>query len=179
MDFTSLSAPVRDVLTEVRLFDLGPGRPQEKMRQRLAALSPDTLLMPNAVRRAEDAEACLAALWLYHDFLEEAHALSQSIDTANGSYWHGIMHRREPDAANAAYWFRRVGTHPIFVPLANEARSAGLELSADHWDPFAFIDLCEKHRGTGTPDEMTLRRVQHKEWELLFDWCRRRAAGEQ
>jgi hypothetical protein len=81
------------------------------------------------------------------------------------------MHRREPDAANSAYWFRRVGQHPIFVPLAQEARSLGLTQAAHQWDPFDFIDQCEKHRGSGGPEEMALRRVQLCEWRLLFDWC--------
>ncbi len=76
---------------------------------------------------------------------------------------------------NAAYWFRRVGEHPVFAPLADEARAQGLRLASGRWDPFAFIDLCEKYRGSGTPDEETLRRVQRKEWELLFEWCHRRA----
>ena len=46
------------------------------------------------------ASACLAGLWLYHDYLDESHAVSQSIHTPAGSYWHGLMHRREPDFAN-------------------------------------------------------------------------------
>ena len=43
------------------------------------------------------AACCLCGLWLLHDFLDESHSLSQEITTDTGSYWHGIMHRREPD----------------------------------------------------------------------------------
>ena len=60
-------------------------------------------------RHRELARACLAGLWLYHDFLDEAHRISQSLHGREGSYWHGIMHRREGDFANAKYWFHRVG----------------------------------------------------------------------
>ena len=45
-------------------------------------------------------------------FLEPSHTISQGISSPSGSYWHGIMHRREPDYANAKYWFRRVGPAP-------------------------------------------------------------------
>jgi hypothetical protein len=80
-------------------------------------------------------------------------------------------------SGNAAYWFRRVGDHPVFAPLAEEARALGLRLTSGRWDPFAFIDLCEKHRGNGTTDEDTLRRVQRRERELLFDFSHRLALG--
>src|SRR5438045_1972673 len=52
-------------------------------------------------------EAAMAGLYLYFSCLDEAHEIAQSVETADGTYWHGIMHRQEPDAGNAAYWFRR------------------------------------------------------------------------
>jgi hypothetical protein len=177
MDLASYSPAVRNVLTEDRLLELGPGRANETKRKQLAALTTQDLFLPNTVRRADCADACLAAVWLYHDFLDESHSISQSIDTAEGSYWHGIMHRREPDASNAAYWFRHLGDHPVFEGLAQVARDLGLELQGNGWNPFTFIDLCEKYRGTASPQEMLLRRVQLSEFSLLFDWCYRRAIG--
>jgi len=68
--------------------------------ERLAPLDPDRLLVPHAVRDRDMARACLAGLWLSHDFLDESHTISQEIATPTGSYWHGLMHRREPDASN-------------------------------------------------------------------------------
>ena len=43
-------------------------------------------------------EAAMAGLWLYFSCLDEAHTLAQAVETADGSFWHGIMHRQEPDA---------------------------------------------------------------------------------
>jgi hypothetical protein len=36
------------------------------------------------------------------------------------------------------------------------------------WDPFRFVDLCQGMIGTGSPEEMLCRWLQHREWELLF-----------
>lgn len=168
---------VAELLQEERLPPLGPGSPNRAVQDQLRALTVDQLFAPRAVADRDMASCCLAGLWLYHDFLDESHTISQDIHTATGSYWHGLMHRREPDAGNSAYWFRRVGTHPVFTPLAQQSKALGLSLRSQRWDPFAFIDLCEEQRGTGSADEMLLRRVQQREWELLFDWCWRQAGG--
>jgi hypothetical protein len=122
------------------------------------------------------ARCLLSGLWLRFDFFEQSHELSQSIETPTGSYWHAILHRREPDASNAGYWFRRVGEHPIFAPLSEHSATISPALfKPGRWDPYRFADLCDR----ATPrDEAALRKVQEAEWTLLMDFCRRRAVGE-
>ncbi len=165
---------------------LGPGTPNRVVRPQLEALRLEDAFAPAGPRDRDMAACCLAGLWLYHDFLDESHAISQGIETASGSYWHGLMHRREPDAGNSKYWFRRVGDHPVFVnlqPVATELAAQANEPSAEFlrrktaWDPFRFIDFCEAHRGQDSAAELLARRVQQAEWQLLFDYCYRRAAG--
>jgi hypothetical protein len=154
---------------------------------RLEALTIETAFAPQAVADRDLAAACLAGLWLYHDFLDESHRLSQDIDTPEGSYWHGLMHRREPDFSNSKYWFRRVGRHPVHAALHTAAAEltaaelppvAGYFAGRSAWDPFAFIDLCEASLAGRVPCEMLCRRIQQREWELLFDHCYRHAVGE-
>lgn len=55
----------------------------------------------------------LLALW--HDGRgdwDAAHRVAQDIDDADGSWIHAYLHRKEGDAGNAAYWYRRAG-HPV------------------------------------------------------------------
>ncbi len=139
---------------------------------RLRSASP-AALFPNA--RAP--EAALAGLYLYFSCLDECHSLAQDIASAEGSYWHAIMHRQEPDAGNSAYWFRRVGQHPIFPALREAAAALGYP-APPAWDPFAFIDACERaRRRTGSPEERLALEVQRAEWQLLFDYCASPAAS--
>ncbi|MFO0966285.1 MAG: hypothetical protein U0793_11970 [Gemmataceae bacterium] len=189
MEIASYAPAVRDLIAEAPLQPLGPGRPIREKRSALAALTPAQV----AGESADDklGRACLAGLWLLYNFTDESHALSQDLDTVEGSYWHAILHRREPDYWNSKYWFRRVGRHAIFGELARAAGEIALAPSCPAegkylvgqgtWDPFAFVDLCEKasHGPAGLED--LCRKVQQREWELLFDHCasngRKRAAG--
>jgi hypothetical protein len=163
---------VAALLTPPRVADLGPGAPNVVAKPLLVKFDPAADL-GRPVRDREMARACLAGLWLYHDFLDESHAVSQDLPSAEGSFWHAIMHRREPDAGNSKYWWRRVGAHPVFAELARDAAALGYA----GWEPFGFVDACEQHRGTGSEAEAILKRVQLREWQLLFDCCYRRAIG--
>jgi hypothetical protein len=137
-------------------------------------------VFPGAPHRAR---LCLAAgLLQAHDFWDASHEAAQQADDqgerACSAYWHGIAHRREPDAGNAAYWFRRVGKHPIFLPLAEAAlplldkhgdsRLAGRLISGKAWNATAMIDACTAAR-PGTPEETLLRRLQRLEMWLLLE----------
>jgi hypothetical protein len=166
---------------------LGPGRPQAQQRAALQTLTPESLLAPLPVVDRQMALAALAGLWLRYDFLTESHAISQEINGTTGSFWHGIMHRREPDFSNARYWFRRVATHPVYEPLlaaaheladaARAGRKADFLLEQANWDAIDFVDLCEK-----ADDSVELvslcEDIQMREWELLFDYSYRCAAGQ-
>lgn len=179
---------IAELLREPRLMDLGPGQPNQAVAAKLQALANDPL-DPNRgpVRDAGMAAACRAALWLYHDFLDESHAISQDIDTPTGSYWHGIVHRREPDFANARYWFRKVGHHPIFGNLGAAAAAITRQTTLDEstaflasqpsWNPFGFAVLCEACLGGKSPRQTLCQHIQQREWEILFDYCYRQAFG--
>jgi hypothetical protein len=125
--------------------------------------------------------AAMSGLWLYFSCFDESHSISQDIPSPEGSFWHGILHRQEPDAGNAGYWFRRVGKHPVFERLNEAAQDViqthpgtkRFEMSSV-WDPFQFIDFCEYARTRpGSEDEQLAREIQRAEWQLLFDYCAR------
>jgi hypothetical protein len=72
-----------------------------------------------------------------------------------------------------------VGRHDIF-PALRDAAAALLpdRFGAPEWDPFRFLDACEQaHARPGAALEQRLREIQRAEWQLLFDYCWRRAAG--
>jgi hypothetical protein len=172
-----------------RLNELGPGTPDRSQHQRLHDLSLEQIVAPRPVKDRNMATACLAGLWLWCDFLDQSHTISQSLDTPEGSYWHGIMHRREPDYENAKYWFQRVGEHPIHGELASRAHSLAGEQQAraddcflrtqEKWDAFVFVDLCQASARGDAPHGQLCRLVQREEWRLLFEYCLLRADGGQ
>lgn len=122
-----------------------------------------------ALRAARVPEIARAGLYLRAGFWDEAHEVAQSIENADGSYWHAIVHRQEPDAGNASYWFRRVGRHAIYPDLGRRAAEIEPALSGS-WDPYRFIEYCERAaRQPGSEMERRAVAIQNAEWELLFE----------
>ncbi len=126
---------------------------------------------------ARDGHAALAGLLLRVGCWAESHAVAQDIHSAEGSYWHAIVHRMEPDSSNAEYWFRRVGEHAIFPGLFLRAAEILKSSGPKHWrlkttwDPFLFIGWCEEACGKGGRVETAAIQIQMAEWRLLFNWC--------
>jgi hypothetical protein len=51
---------------------------------------------------------------------ERAHECAQVRDDAGGAAVHAYLHRKEGDASNAAYWYRRAGRKVASGTLAEE-----------------------------------------------------------
>lgn len=110
------------------------------------ALVQEILKHPALANRPELA----TGIWLYVDDLDRSHTISQGIESTTGSYWHGIMHRREGDFSNSRYWHRKAGGHPLLVDT-----------------PEGLVG--EVERAKGSPIELV--RKQREEWVTLFEWC--------
>ncbi len=132
-------------------------------------------------RGAADPAAALAGLWLYYGGWEEAHEIAQDLPSPEGRYWHGILHRQEPDAWNANYWFRQVGKHPVLPQLAAQSAELARQYPTASWQPRsswshpAFVEYCHQAATEpGSAAESLARAIQDREWQLLFAHC---AAG--
>ncbi len=151
-------APIRAAIVTAEL----PGLANGPVASELAALlkKSNWKLPPLAI----------SGLWLLAGDLDRSHTLSQDDSSAAGSFWHGIMHRREGDYSNAAYWFRRVGSHSVIQHL-NET------YPHDYRDPYHFIDAVQsafRPKKASAPDAETigrLQQIQWTEWQRLMQDC--------
>ncbi|MCM3749904.1 hypothetical protein M3223_21450 [Paenibacillus pasadenensis] len=128
-------------------------------------------------------QAMASGLHLRNGSLDRSHELSQHLDTQEGSYLHGLMHRMEGDFSNANYWFRLAGPHP----QAKELQRLAVELAegtpgADNtllrklkrepfWNAALFTDLAAASSLTGhrSQDTPLLEKLQSFELELLLE----------
>ncbi len=138
------------------------------MRQLSAQIAAATL---------SDFERC--GLLMLNDDLDGAHEIVQNRPDETAAFWHAIMHRREGDASNSKYWWRRTGDHAAFdsvyqntrTYLQQENDTAAQQFLAKmdaqkSWLPEEFVDECQ------TGDAEWLKRVQLIEIESLLHWCR-------
>lgn len=157
----------------------------------LEAASLNELFDGASFKNTTFAEAIKSGLLLWNDALDESHTISQGLADQTGSYWHGIMHRREPDYPNSKYWFGRVGTHPIFPALRERALELFEETenpsdalteigqaiaTEENWDSYQFIDWCQAAEGDSDSDVTRfLQQVQAEEIKLLLAYSYRNA----
>ena len=119
-----------------------------------------------------------AGLWLLAGDLQRSHEVSQALPSPEGSFWHGIMHRREGDFWNAKYWFRKVGKHSVFEQLAGSIRGMEaegkaislVELFSATKLPEALVDECERSLASKTDHAALLQRICWREWQFLFHY---------
>ncbi len=170
---TALGIEPADVLAAVAADALGDGgslgpplvRSKPRRPRLLRALSESALESATPKVDRGTRLALLAGLLQVNDFWDESHEAAQSADDLGerltSAYWHEIAHRREPDFGNAAYWFHRVGQHPVFAAVAEAA-------SDPAWSPMRMIELCSAAR-PGSPEETLARKLQRIEMLLLLE----------
>jgi hypothetical protein len=176
----TLLPALKELLKTAGLPELGPGPragvlPQAKLEKSLDGLLAGCDLPGNS-------RALIRGLiLLWHDHMEPAHEIAQGIENADGSFVHGILHRREPDYGNATYWFRRAGQHQCFPEIARRVSEllktkgeSAMEkqlIRNGEWDPYGFIGLCERAapKGAGDASVQTLREIQAIESEVLLE----------
>ena len=110
------------------------------------------------------------------DDLDGCHQFFQDESSDLGSYWHGMMHRREGDFDNARYWFRRAGKIPCFGELHRAASQFSADMAKQmDWDPYLFTGMCEQARFGAEDEGKELLRLQRTEFDVVFDYSWRQA----
>jgi hypothetical protein len=170
----------KQLLAAAGLPELGPG-PRANVLTESALNESVKQLFQTIPSPPETQELVRGLILLWHDHLDAAHGIAQEIENADGSFLHGIVHRREPDYGNAKYWFRRVGPQACFpeiarrvmaLPGSTTSRDLSVKLTPrGEWDAFAFIDLCEQSEKAGAADAagQVLREVQGIESGVLLE----------
>jgi hypothetical protein len=177
-----------------RILDLAEGKPNRPLDRLERGLPPlakgqeavEALAQDPSLKDLPNLPYLRGALYLYFDCFDQAHQIAQDHEDARGNWLHAFLHRREPDAGNAKYWYARTPLPASLsakiagrslVSLGNPA-PPGLEdfarkLSAPgRWEPGLFVDLCEKARrkGPGDPAYGALAGLQRIEWEGLVEF---------
>ncbi len=174
--------PIQKVLAlippgEARPFDfLQRGKPVGKGLKAVSALG------------AKEGGALLlkGALYLYFDGFEEAHQIAQDHEGVAGNWIHAFLHRREPDAGNSLYWYRRTAIpKPFSREIVDHVRlilgkkpANGLEElkkkveTSKIWEPESFVNLADQYRreDPSSPAYRVLAEIQEAEWQVLLKY---------
>lgn len=104
---------------------------------------------------------CESGLWLLAGDLDRSHQISQENHSVLGSFWHGIMHRREGDFGNSKYWFAKVGNHEVSQRINQWS-------DGQYGDPIGFVDTVRRAVEAGGDAQQQCELVQWIEWQALM-----------
>jgi hypothetical protein len=184
--------------------DLFPSSVRESfLKRHLDQTDPNTLIADGNTELSEHRALLLAALHLFNDDLDPSHVICQGFgrESIAGNYWHGIIHRREPDFDNARGWFGRAEQwegllqirdgvqellqRVLLMPEYGHARDTAFALkrhldAEGIWNAGHFLDMCTAFGEREEKEEMEerlLREIQEAEMIAALDWTYRCAAG--
>ena len=156
----------------------GGGDAQSK--ELLISTDPPTLIK-QPPKDLDMLNALVCGLWVWNDWLDEAHGIAQKMENDTGAFWHAIIHRRQGDFDNSKHWYARCGNHPVFAAMSNQsalildplpADNRILKLSWDGWNSDYFVNLVDKyHRTPDDPFHEILVILQQLEWRVLMEYC--------
>ena len=141
--------------------------------------SDDTISGGKAIADAKAFALVRGALLCAADALDAAHRIFQDDPSDLGSYWHGVMHRREGDFDNARYWFRRAGRLPVFGRMHEAAAQVSPTMARQSgWDGYVLTGLCEqaKFGDHGAISECV--GLQRVEFDELLAYCWRKGVQQ-
>jgi hypothetical protein len=122
--------------------------------------------LSRSIRNANLPGLFMCGLLIWNDDLQAAHPIAQDLESADGSVWHAIIHRREGDYWNAKYWYRRAGAHPVLQAMAGLPDALDF-LKKGAFDASAYVDACEQAISTGSP-ALGLQTLQLAEIKTLL-----------
>jgi hypothetical protein len=169
-------ARIKQLLATNELAELGPG-PRVGVLSEAALDGQFEAWLPGTKLSRTRQQLIRSLVLLWHDHLDASHTISQGIENADGSFVHAMMHRREPDAWNSKYWWRRVGNHSAFPEIGRRVSELLSGENSDlakrlvpggHWDASAFVDACDAARDKALI--ATLREIQRIETEVLLEY---------
>ncbi len=167
----------RVLIREDLLRNLQPSEPSDREALRRILAADDQLIAGGkAVGNTKMFALVRGGLLYAVDGIEQAHPIFQKAESDEGSYWHGMVHRREGDFDNARYWFRRAGTLACFAALHGAAaRHSPTMARQPNWDAYLFTDECEQARFGAEELTPELAKLQRVEFNSLFDYCWRQS----
>lgn len=169
----------RLLLRDDLLATLVPREPLDyALVRRLRGADDATLAGPVKIASPSHLALVRGGLFYALDALDDGHRIFQEDHTDLGSYWHGMMHRREGDFDNARYWFRRAGELPIAGSLhAEAARVSPLMARQTTWDAYLLTGECEQAAHGAEENRTECAALLRAEFHGLLDYCWRKAVA--
>ena len=164
-----LDEAIRPLVIQAPLPSLAAGPAAPSLAKALEQEGP--LFAAEVQLSAKQLLAAKSAFWLLAGDLDRSHAISQDLKTSDGSFWHGVMHRREGDFGNAKYWFRLAGSMPFYSDLAKALAAESMlvgTLNVSPWDAFGFVDMCQRGLRVGGDLQQQCVLAQWIEWQLAL-----------